>query len=153
MVGHFPSKRLEKWSFFLGGKGAVMDRASAELRITEEAGLSILDRTTLGLRITEHVGGSTMNKTFRLPRLCRRICNQTEESHSNAAFLSHQPALCELLPQVLFLPPMPAAPGLEAPLASSASCLDCLSPPIATSVDQDAEVCSPLPPYSAPADE
>ena len=38
---------------------------------------------------------------------------------------------------------MPTLPGQQAPLASSAFCLDCLPPnPLTTSVDQNAEGCS-----------
>ena len=42
---------------------------------------------------------------------------------------------------------MPPLPGQQAPLASSAFCLDCLPPnPLTTSVDQNAEGCSHIPP-------
>ena len=62
--------------------------------------------------------------------------------YQNCLTFDHQ-ASCELVPAVSSPPPVASLPGQQAPLASSAFCLDGLPPnPLTTSVDQNAEGCS-----------
>lgn len=137
MLGHFSGKRPVKWPFFLGDKGTVIDSVSAALRFPWKTFHWIIDRTSAALRLRE-------GQTFILAEVVLLLRNQAENSF-DAASQQDQSTVGELVPQVLSPPPCQLPPELEAPLASSASCLDCPSPPIATSAEQDAEACSPLP--------